>query len=205
MKLAIACIGMILSSTCIAATTKARMPATTTTTTTTTSTAAVMKETTNKSATTAPSFYAAQAEPKMHFSTNMLSLIDGKPNVNANFFVTPQAALSVAFVNESEKTSPIKKSNPPSTQKLTVSTTQFGIGGAYYFYPTQQKWNISVNPYLLTEKRTDPLDAENNLGFGLKADSMLRFNSLALGAGLQTTSVAGTTTTIVNAGVGYIF
>ncbi len=203
MKLTIVCIGMILTATGFAATTKARMPATTTTTTTVTTPAAM--ETTNRSSMSAPAFYTAQAEPKMHFSTNMLSLINGKPNVNANFFVTPQAALSVTFVNESEKTSPIKKLTPPSTQKFTVSTTQFGVGGAYYFYPMQQKWNISVNPYLLTEKRTDPLDAENNLGFGLKADSMFLLNSLALGAGVQTTSVAGDTTTIVNAGVGYIF
>ncbi len=191
---------MILSATSIAATTKTRMPANAPLVLT-----PALMETTNQSAATGPSFYAVKAEPKMHFSTNMLSLIKGKPNVHANFFVTPQAALSVAFVNESERTSPIKKFNPPSTQKFTVSTTQFGIGGAYYFYPMQQKRNISVNPYLLTEKRTDPLDAENNLGFGLKVDSMFMINSLALGAGLQTTSVAGDTTTIVNAGVGYIF
>lgn len=94
---------------------------------------------------------------------------------------------------------------PPSTQKFTVSTTQFGVGAAYYFFPIAQKWNVSANPYLVTERKFDPVDTENNMGVGLKADALYLINSLALGAGLHAGSVSGDTTTSVNAGVGYMF
>ncbi len=194
---------LVSSATGFAATAKAKMA--TPNATTLEAQSSISNQATSQSSMTLGNTYGTRAEPKMHFSTNMLNLLDGKPNVHANFFVMPKVALSVNFMNESEKTSPIKKLVPASTQKFTVSTTQFGVGAAFYMFPMVQKWNIAANPYLLTEKRSDPLDTESNLGIGLKADGLFLVNSLALAAGLQTTSVAGDTNTIVNAGVGYIF
>lgn len=162
-------------------------------------------EASNKSTTTAASNYMNKSDTRFHFSTNMLGLLNGKSNVNANFFVMPQVALSVTFSTDAEKTSPLKKTTPPTTQKFTVSSTQYGVGAAYYFFPMEQKWNVSANPYLVTERKSDPIDTESNIGVGLKADGLYLFNSLALGAGLHATSVSGDTATVVNAGVGYIF
>ena len=180
-----------------AATSKAKILPTTTVTETKT-------ETVNSSRTSSAD-YVLKSNPRIHFSANMLGLFNGKPNVNANFFVTPKIALSVTFASESEKTTPIKKASVPAGTKLNVSTTQFGVGAAYYFLPIEQKWNILANPYLVTEKRSDALETESNLGIGLKADGIYLINSLALGAGLQATSISGNTNTIVNAGVGYLF
>ena len=188
---------LALSANVSAATSKAKiLPATT---------ASEIKTETVNSSRSSSADYALKSNPRIHFSANMLGLINGKPNVNANFFVTPKIALSLTFANESEKTTPIKKASVAAGTKLTVSTTQFGVGAAFYFFPMEQKWNLLANPYLVTEKRSDPLETESNLGIGLKADGIYLINSLALGAGLQTTSISGDTNTIVNAGVGYLF
>ena len=164
----------------------------------------IKTESVNKSITT-NSKYALKTNPQIHFSTNMLGLLDGKPNANANFFVMPKIALSVTFSNAAEKTTPLKKGNQNPGTKFTVSTTQFGVGAAYYFFPLEQKWNLLANPYLVSEKKSDPIDTENNLGIGLKADGLYLINSLAFSAGLQATSVSGDTITSANAGVGYLF
>ena len=181
-----------------AATTKAKILPNTTT-------SEIKTESVNSSRATTTTDYALKSNPRIHFSANMLGLLNGKPNVNANFFIAPKIALSVTFANESEKTTPIKKSTVAPGTKLTVSTTHFGVGAAFYFFPMEQKWNLLANPYLVTEKKSDPLETESNLGFGLKADGIYLINSLALGAGLQATSISGNTNTIVNAGVGYLF
>ena len=51
----------------------------------------IKTESVNKSITT-NSKYALKTNPQIHFSTNMLGLLDGKPNANANFFVMPKIA-----------------------------------------------------------------------------------------------------------------
>ncbi len=172
---------------------------------TTTTSAVTQTEVVNKTSVSNTANYQAKTNPQMYFSTNMLGLINGNSNVNANFFVLPKIALSVSFSNDAEKTAPLKKANQAANTKLTVSTTQFGVGAAYYFFPMEQKWNISANPYLVSEKKSDPLDTENNLGFGLKAEGLYLINSLALGGGLQAVSVSGNTTTIASGSVGYLF
>ncbi len=201
MKILTVLIALMASISAFAATSKTK---TTTTTTATAAGTVVKTESVNKSS-TMNSNYGLKANPQIHFSTNMLGLLNGKPNANANFFVMPKIALSVTFSSDAEKTTPLKKANQNPGTKFTVSTTQFGIGAAYYFFPLEQKWNLLANPYLVSEKKSDPVDTENNLGAGLKAEGLYLINSLAFAAGLQATSVSGDTTTSANVGVGYLF
>ena len=203
MKTLTVLIALTLSGPVFAATSKVKATTVTKTTTTATETKSE-SESVNKSS-TINSNYALKTNPQIHFSTNMLGLFNGKPNVNANFFIMPKIALSVTFSNDAEKTTPLKKANQNPGTKFTVSTTQFGVGAAYYFFPMEQKWNLLANPYLVSEKKSDPIDTENNLGIGLKAEGMHLINSLAFAAGLQATSISGDTQTIANAGVGYLF
>lgn len=147
---------------------------------------------------------AATTQPAaVHFMTNLAGLVDSKANVQVNFFGMPQLALSIMFLNSAEKTSPIKKET--ASIDITVTKTQYGAGAAYYINPTSQKINFIVNPFILTEKRTDIIDVENNLGFGVSALAMYRVNNFTLNLGGQTTFVAGDNLGTINAGVGYLF
>lgn len=139
----------------------------------------------------------------IHFMTNLVGLFESKANVQVNFFGMPQLALSVQFMNSAEKTSPIKRET--STSDISVTRTQYGVGAAYYFYPTTQKLNAMINPYLLTEKKSDVVDVENNLGFGLTAMGIYRVNNFSIDFGGQTALVSGDTLGSLVAGVGYMF
>ena len=146
------------------------------------------------------------ANEDVHFMTNVMGLFDGKTNVQANFFGMPQVALSVSFAESSEKTETLKKNNQLiGNNKVGVSTTQYGVGAAYYVWPVSHRFNAVVNPYLLTERKQDPTDVDNSTGIGIKADGMMRFNNFTGNLGLQLTSAAGSSTTLLNAAVGYLF
>lgn len=208
MKLTTVIVGLLFSTFVFAAPAKNKAPASATTT----EAPAPMNRQEAARATgattstaSAPRFQWEKTEPKVHFSTSLVGLFSGKTNVNANFFATDRIALSVSYQTSSEKTGPIKKNNPELPAKVTVSTSQFGVGAAYYFYPITQKWNLLANPYMVSERKEDPQDNENGVGFGAKADALYLLNNIALNGGAQVTTVSGSTDTTVNAGVGYIF
>lgn len=193
MKLVLATLVLIATSVGFAETTKTTIKTTTTkieAPSANTSTTAIYQTTTTKPA-------------AVHFMTNLAGLIDSKANVQVNFFGMPQLALSVMFLNSAEKTSALKKST--AKVDVAVTKTQYGAGAAYYFYPTSEKINFIANPFLLTEKRSDLVDVENNLGFGLSALAMYRANNFTINVGGQMTLVAGDNLGFFNAGVGYLF
>lgn len=164
---------------------------------------AATAEASNKSSVAIVNVDTALKPVTAHLMANLAGLVQSKANVQLNLFGTPQAALSVAFMNSSEKTEPLRKNT--TSMDITVTTTQFSVGGAYYIRPTENQANLMVNPFIVTEKKADVIDVDNNIGFGITALGMYRVNNFSFNLGGQGTLVAGESVGTFNAGVGFLF
>lgn len=117
-------------------------------------------------------FKTSDAGSRFHFSTNLIDLSKGFGAADLNFFQNEKIALSFR-VNTSSKKEDVTKNDQKT--KLTVDRTAYAVGGTYYTFGSQSRYNLLVGPAIAFGMKRDVLDVENQTGLSVKVTAMARF------------------------------